>query len=181
MSSRPTGQQQRKPVGRKFATGVAEGPGVVDWRTWGAAEKRRRRLVGRGRPSTAAPDHVGNCAPWRRACTWLAQARWASAVWCAVSVTVLGRTCVCQVITRATAFITRWSLSVVTNIIATRKVKGVETRSGLVQAIERKEQLLSNCLLFLPHPKKFIWQIFVDFFVNSHTVLVFTCWLLTIL
>jgi len=68
MSSKPTGQQQRKPVGRTFAADVAEGPGVVDWRTWDAAEKRRRRLVGRGRPSTAAPDRVGNCAPWCRAC-----------------------------------------------------------------------------------------------------------------
>ena len=58
MSSRPTGQQQRKPVSRKFATGVVEGPGVVDWQTWDAAEKRRRRLVGRGRPSTATPDRV---------------------------------------------------------------------------------------------------------------------------
>ena len=80
----------------------ADGPatekqtGVVDWQTWDAAEKRRRRLVGRGRPSTAALDLVGNCAPWCRACTWLAQARWASAVQCTVTVTSLGRTCVCQ-------------------------------------------------------------------------------------
>ena len=34
MSSRPTGQQQRKPVCRKFATGVAEEPGVVDCWIW---------------------------------------------------------------------------------------------------------------------------------------------------
>jgi len=70
--------------------------GVVDWRTWDAAEKRRRRLVDRSRPSTAALDLAGNCAPWCRTCTSLARARWASAFRCAVTATVLGRTCVCR-------------------------------------------------------------------------------------
>ena len=55
LSFRPTGQPQKKPVGRAFATGDAEVPGGVDWRTyWDAAEKRCRRLVGRGQHSAAS-------------------------------------------------------------------------------------------------------------------------------
>jgi len=49
---------------QKFTEAVSANAGiswVVDCRTWDAAEKRRRRLVGRGRPSTAAPDRVDNC------------------------------------------------------------------------------------------------------------------------
>jgi len=54
------------PAAKKApSAGVAEEPVVVDWWTWDSAEKRRRRLEGRGRPSTAAPDRVGNCAPWQ--------------------------------------------------------------------------------------------------------------------
>jgi len=45
--------------------------------------------------------------------TSFARVRWASAVQCAVTGIGLGRTCGCQC-TRASAFITRWSLSVVT-------------------------------------------------------------------
>ena len=39
-NARSMNQQQRKPVGRTFAAGVAEEQGVVDWRIWDAAECR---------------------------------------------------------------------------------------------------------------------------------------------
>ena len=42
----------RESQSAMFATGVAEEAGVLDWRIWDAAEQRRRRVVGIGRPST---------------------------------------------------------------------------------------------------------------------------------
>jgi len=104
--------------------------GVVDWWTsWDAAEKRRQRLVGRGRPSTAAPDLAGNCAPWCRACTGTMSQ--CSSV-CSNRNRPRSNLCV-PVITRAAAFITRWSLSVVAFGTPARRALQYCSRSVTIQ------------------------------------------------